>query len=149
MKLITKTLLAALSLLPLMGNTASAKEQIVVETENTALVLTVGDNGRLYQSYLGKRIANAGDYASLPLGLEAYLTHGMEDYYEPALHINRADGNPSTLLTYKSHSVTACKGGKETVIVLADPVYADEVALHFVAFEKENVLKARARPRAV
>ena len=99
MKRITKTLLAALCLLPLSSITASAKEQIVVQSENTALVFTVGDNGRLYQSYFGKRIANAADYASLPLGLEAYLTHGMEDYYEPALHINRADGNPSTLLT--------------------------------------------------
>ena len=142
MKRITKTLLAALCLLPLSSITASAKEQIVVQSENTALVFTVGDNGRLYQSYFGKRIANAADYASLPLGLEAYLTHGMEDYYEPALHINRADGNPSTLLTYKSHTVTPCKGGSETVITLADPIYADEVALHFVAFEKENVFKS-------
>lgn len=141
MKLITKTMLAAVCMLPLSGLTTSAKEQIVVESENTALVFTVGDNGRLYQSYFGKRIANAGDYASLPLGNEAYLTHGMEDYFEPALHINRADGNPSTLLTYKSHTVTPCKGGKETVITLVDPVYADEVAMHFVSYEKENVFK--------
>ena len=61
MKRITKTLLAALCLLPLSSITASAKEQIVVQSENTALVFTVGDNGRLYQSYFGKRIANAAD----------------------------------------------------------------------------------------
>ena len=30
----------------------------------------------------------------------------------------------------------------ETVIYLADPVYADEVAMHFVAYAKEDVFKA-------
>ena len=102
-------------------------------------MFTVGDNGRLYQSYFGKKLANTADYANLPLGKEAYLTHGMEDYFEPALHINRTDNNNSTVLEYKSHETKACTGGTETVIYLADPVYRDEVALHFVAYTKENV----------
>ena len=78
----------------------------------------------------------------LPQGKEAYMTHGMEDYFEPALHITRSDGNPSTLLKYKRHETKACDGGTETVIYLADPVYADEVAMHFVAYAKEDVFKA-------
>ncbi len=114
---------------------------IPIETDNTALVYAVGDNGRLYQNYFGKRLSGKADYAALPQGKEAYLTHGMEDYFEPALHINHPDGNPSTLLKYQSHTVKAVDGGTETVITLADPEYADRVDLHIVAYPKENVYK--------
>lgn len=137
MKILTKLFVAAC--VSLTGGAAFANEQIVVATDNTSIVFTVGDNGRLYQSYFGKKLANTADYANLPLGKEAYLTHGMEDYFEPALHINRTDNNNSTVLEYKSHETKACTGGTETVIYLADPVYRDEVALHFVAYTKENV----------
>ena len=104
----------------------AAGEQIVVETDDNAIVFTVGDNNRLYQSYFGQRLNGAADYKALPLGTEAYLTHGMEDYFEPALHINRADGNPSTLLEYKKHETVSHEGSTETVITLADPVYGDD-----------------------
>lgn len=92
MKIVTK-LFVALGLLTLVCK-AGAKEQIVVETGCTSLVFTVADNGRLYQSYFGKRLADRSEYAMLPQGNEAYITHGMDDYFEPALHITRADGNP-------------------------------------------------------
>ena len=121
---------------------AFANQQIVVATDNTSLVFTVGDDGRLYQSYFGEKLLNESDYANLPLGKEAYMTHGMEDYFEPALHINHADGNTSTLLEYKRHETKTHNGYKETVIYLSDPVYASEVALHYAAFGKENVYKA-------
>lgn len=48
-------LFSALCLLLVAGN-VGAKEQIVVETNGTSLVFTVGDNGRLYQSYFGKSL---------------------------------------------------------------------------------------------
>lgn len=120
----------------------AAGEQIVVETDDNAIVFTVGDNNRLYQSYFGQRLNGAADYKALPLGTEAYLTHGMEDYFEPALHINRDDGNPSTLLEYKKHETVSHEGSTETVITLADPVYGDEVVLHYEAFGPENVFKS-------
>lgn len=101
---------------------AFANQQIVVATDNTSLVFTVGDDGRLYQSYFGEKLLNESDYANLPLGKEAYMTHGMEDYFEPALHINHADGNTSTLLEYKRHETKTHDGYKETVIYLSDPV---------------------------
>ena len=121
---------------------AFANQQIVVATDNTSLVFTVGDDGRLYQSYFGEKLLNESDYANLPLGKEAYITHGMEDYFEPALHINHTDGNTSTLLEYKRHETITHDGCKETVIYLSDPVYSSEVALHYAAFGKENVYKA-------
>ena len=86
-------------LLPFVAVTANA-EDIVISTDNNALVYNVADNGRVYQKYFGKKLKNASDYASMPNGQEIYITSGMEDYYEPALHIVHADGNPWTLLTY-------------------------------------------------
>ena len=79
--------------------TAIADSKIIpIETDNVGLVYSVGDDGRLYQRYLGRKLDRQSEYANLPQGIEAYLTHGMEDYFEPALHINHADGNQSTLL---------------------------------------------------
>jgi len=116
---------------------------IPVETDATALVYAVGDDGRVYQNYFGKRLDNKAEYANLPQGKEAYLTHGMEDYFEPALHINRtASPNSSTLLTYKGHEVLNHNGYTETVITLADPKFADEVKLHIAAYGPENVFKS-------
>lgn len=117
-------------------------KEIVVETDNTALAYTVGDDGRLYQRYFGKKMKNAADYAKAPRGAEAYITHGMEDYFEPALQVNHPDGNTSTLLKYKSHSVnTLADGAKETVITLADDKYPTEVDLHVVAYPANDVMK--------
>ena len=129
----------AVSLLPLQAK----RSPIVIQTDDASLVLAVGDNGRLYQAYFGKRLLDAADYERLPLSQEAYVTHGMEDYFEPALHINHSDGNASTLLTYVGHTVTtAADGGVETIVTLTDTIYGDEVRLHYVAYVKENVLKA-------
>lgn len=120
------------------ANLCAAVEIIPIETDATALVYTVGDDRRLYQSYFGERLDDAAEYANLPKGKEAYLTHGMEDYFEPALHINRtATPNSSTLLRYKSHEVIDRDGYKETVITLTDPEYADVVKLHLAAFGPE------------
>lgn len=130
---------AALWLLAI--SAAMAKEQIVLEGKSTALVFTVGDNHRLYQSYLGARLLSAADYAQLPLGGEAFLTGGMEDYFEPALAVVHADDNPATVLEYRAHTTTSHEGYAETVIALADPVYGDEVDLHFAVFMDEDVFK--------
>lgn len=69
----------------------------------------------------------------------------MEDCFEPALQITRSDGNPSTLLEYKRFETKSFDGGTETVIYLADPVYSDEVAMHFVAYKKKMYLRPGQR----
>lgn len=135
-------LLLIASLLSIATTMTAQQKQIIVQTNDNAIVFTIGDNNRLYQSYFGSRLDDQSEYTELPIGKEAYLTHGVEDYFEPALHINRADGNPSTLLEYKSHNVISHTGSTETIITLADPVYKDEVALHLQAFEEENVFKS-------
>ena len=96
-------------------------EDIVISTDNTGLVYNVADNGRVYQKYFGKKLTNPADYAAIPNGPELYITSGMEDYFEPALHINHADGNKSTLLTYTGHKTsTLPDGGVQTVISMTD-----------------------------
>ena len=120
-----------------------AAEEIMVTTDNTALVLDVADNGRLYQKYLGKKLRNAAEYKAIPNAAEAYITHGMEDYYEPALHINHADGNPSTLLTYVSHTAEAQPdGSKLTTVTLTDKEYSDRVKLFYQAYPETDIIKS-------
>ena len=119
-----------------------ADEFIRVSTKSTDIVFRVSGNGRLYQSYFGRHLTDEADLRHLSRGTEAYLTHGMEDYFEPALDIRHADGNPSTLLTYVSHNQnTAADGSKYTVISLQDKEYGTKVNLHFNAYTEEDVIK--------
>ena len=48
----------------------------------------------------------------------------------------------TTYLYYKSHEQKSTEGGTETIIRLADNKYPVDVVLHYVAYEKENVIKA-------
>lgn len=134
------TLTSALILIPAFSH---AENLIVIETDNNALVYDVADNNRLYQRYFGKKLQNKADYSQIPDGPEAIITHGMEDYYEPALHINHPDGNQSTLLTYRGHETTTlADGAQQTVITLADPVYNDEVKLVYVVYPEHDIIKS-------
>lgn len=128
--------------------TASAKTNISIATNSTQLVMQVKDNGRLYQTYLGQKLAANTDLnlLNMPLvsltsssvaGNEVYPVMGTEDYYEPAFEIRHADGNPTTVLKYVYHSQKA----NETVIELKDEVYPVTVKLHYVAYPEENIIK--------
>lgn len=132
-----------------------AQEIIRVSTEKTDLVMKVSPKGRLYQVYLGDKLQYPADYENLKWdvyaasdgavcqrGHEVYATSGAEDYFEPAVAVTHADGNMSTYLYYKSSEQKAVKGGTETVITLQDKVYPLTVKLHYVAYPKENVIKA-------
>ena len=121
---------------------AADKPLIKIETERTSLIYQVADNGRLYQKYLGKKLNHDSDIQYLPQGTEAYLTHGMEDYFEPAIHIRHNDNNSSLLLKYVDHSSNAIGNGvSETVITLKDDKYLVTVKLHYVAYGKENIIR--------
>lgn len=121
---------------------ASDKPLIKIETERTSLIYQVADNGHLYQKYLGKKLHHDSDIQYLPQGTEAYLTHGMEDYFEPAIHIRHNDYNSSLLLKYVDHSSNNTGNGiNETVITLKDDKYPVTVKLHYVAYDKENIIR--------
>ena len=70
-----------------------------------------------------------------------YSGSGNEDFFEPALAVTHADGNPSTWLYYVSSSTHAVDGGTQTDILLRDDKYPLEVTLHYVAYPEEDVIK--------
>lgn len=134
---------------------AFAQKTIRVSTDKTDLVLKVSPKGRLYQVYLGDKLRNPADYDHLPWevyassdaavstrGHEAYAASGGEDFFEPAVAVTHADGNKTTYLYYQNVEQKAVNGGTETVITLRDQVYPLTVRLHYVAYPKENVIKA-------
>lgn len=121
---------------------ANNRTVIKIATDKVNLIYQVGEDGRLYQSYLGQTLKYDADIANLPLGVEAYLTHGMEDYFEPAIRVLHNDGNPSLLLKYVSHTQDMTKPNvTETVITLKDDKYPVTVKLFFVSFARENIIK--------
>lgn len=134
---------------------SSAQEIIRVSTDQTDLVMKVSPEGRLYQVYLGDKLANASDYQNLDWkvyaasdesvsqrGHEVYAASGAEDFFEPAVAVTHADGNQTTYLYYKGCEQKSVDGGTETVITLQDNVYPLTVKLHYIAYAKENVIKA-------
>lgn len=140
MKVKTLFLICFLSITCLLN--AADKPVIQIHTDNSSLIFRVADNGRLYQSYLGKKLNHETDISHLPQGTEAYITHGMEDYFEPAIHILHNDGNPSLLLKYVSHETKAVSQGvNETIITLEDDKYPVTVKLHYVTYPAEDIIK--------
>lgn len=133
---------------------AAEKQHIRISTEQTDLILQVSPKNRLYQVYLGDKLAHTADFNHFNWninpgsdgsygvrGREAYPASGGEDFFEPAIAITHADGNQTTYLYYKNHSTQSVDGGTETVIQLSDDQYKVDVTLHYVAYNKENVIK--------
>ncbi len=133
---------------------AGEKNIIRIATDNTDLVLEVGPNNRLYQTYLGPKLLHESDLHNLSWsqyaasdgsvskrGWEVYSTSGNEDFFEPALGITHADGNMTTYLYYVDSSQKEVPGGVHTRINLKDDKYPVNVAINYVAYPKENVIK--------
>lgn len=127
---------------------------IRIATDKTVLVLEVGPNKRLYQTYLGPKLLHESDLQNLSWsqhagsdgsvstrGWEAYSASGNEDFFEPALGITHADGNMTTYLYYVDSTQEPVNGGTHTRINLRDDKYPVNVTLNYVAYPKENVIK--------
>ncbi|RYG21818.1 MAG: alpha-galactosidase, partial [Chitinophagaceae bacterium] len=113
---------------------------IKVSTQRNELIFKVGNNKRIYQSYLGSKLADEG-YADKRF--ESYPTGGMDFEFEPAIRVVHADGNPSLELKYQKHSSQAnTDGSVKTEIFLKDEVYQTEVILHYLSFPQQDVIKA-------
>ncbi len=121
---------------------ALAPAPIAIETEHLSLVLAVGNNQKLYQTYLGPKLAGAAEQKLLPNRHEAYVPAGTDNLFEPAIRVVHADGNPSLALAFAE--VQTSKTGEDvttTTIRLRDPQYPVEVRLHFTAYYREDVVK--------
>lgn len=133
--------------------TLSARaETIHIATKETELVLQTAQNGRLFQLYLGPRLAVAGDYDHLTANMkgksdgqawEAYPVSGTETYFEPAFGIRHNDGNQATVLKYVSHTEKKVSDDvTETVIILKDDLYPVQVKLFYRTFAKDNIIES-------
>jgi alpha-galactosidase len=120
---------------------AQQRPQIIIETKNNALVLSVGGNQRVLQSYLGSKLSS---YNELRGGREVYLTGGLDNQLEPAIRIVHADGNPSLELKYISHTQTKTDNVTKTDVVLRDPVYPIDVILHYTSYNNEDIIKVNS-----
>ena len=153
MKLIFSAALSALMVFSAGAQTGERKI-IRIATDNTDLVLEVGPNNRLYQTYLGPKLRHNEDLINLTWnqhagsdgsvsarGWEAYSTSGNEDFFEPALGITHSDGNMTTYLYYENSTQEEVPGGTLTKINLRDDKYPVNVTLNYVAYPKENVIK--------
>ena len=121
---------------------AASPAPIIVETQHVSVVLTVGENHKLYQTYLGSKLADAADYGRLPNRHEAYVTAGTDNLFEPAIRLLHPDGNPSLALVFADKQISKKDDNvTETTIRLRDPQYPVEVVLHFAAFFREDVIK--------
>lgn len=149
-KIFLSITLSLLALSPML-----AKTNISIVTDNTQLVLQVKDNGRVYQTYLGERLADAVDLnilemprtnvtQSLFAGNEAYPVLGTEDFYDGAMEIKHYNGNHTSVLKYISHTSKTIDGGVETIVNLRDELYPVKVVLHYLAFSSENIIKQYA-----
>ncbi len=121
----------------------SKGQDIVIETQNSALVFRVSSAKTLHQIYLGEALSNKGDYQQLlNAEIDTWITGGMYIVREPALQIKQADGNTSLDLEYVSHQKAADGNVTTTTIELIDPKYSIQVKLFFKAFQKENVIES-------
>lgn len=154
MKGLISTLAVAFVAISAAATTATDKKVIRIATGNTDLLLQVGANGRLYQTYFGPKLAHeadimnfdwfqhaASDRSVCTRGWEAYQVSGCEDFFEPAFAITHADGNMTTYLYYAGSTSEKVPGGTHTRITLKDDKYPVDVTLNYVAYPEENVIR--------
>ena len=138
---------------------AQEGQMIKIETKNTVLVLKIGKNQLLYQTYIGTNLKISSAYNALskentkPFVINdgnplvdlrhlAYPTYGTDNLFEPAIRITHNDGNPSLELTYLSHNTQKKDDDiTETIIKLKDPMYPVDVTLHYKSFYNEDVIE--------
>ncbi|WP_202913721.1 alpha-galactosidase [Pararcticibacter amylolyticus] len=116
--------------------------QIITETKSNALVFRVGEDRKLYQSYLGGKLANREEYQKIGRRRnQVYIPAGTDNLFEPAIRLVHNDGNPSLELEYAD--ATSNRNGDiiSTSIRLKDPRYPVEVLLHIEGYYNEDVFR--------
>jgi len=132
-----------------------AQQQILIETKNNVLALATDEKNSLISNYFGEKINSVAEYASVS-GLdkykpgsddlfnkrEAYIASGSTNLLEPALSVTHADGNKSTVLTFKSVVKTKIDENRSlTSIYLQDSKYKFNVTLNYLSYYNEDVIE--------
>lgn len=156
-----KNLLYTLIIIFCIQNRSMAQKQIFIETKNNVLLLSTDTKNSLVSNYFGEKIINSNEYASVA-GLdkfkpgsddlynkrEAYVASGSINLLEPALSVTHADGNKSTVLTFKSVTETKIDDNRKlTSIRLEDAKYKFVVTLNYLTYYNEDVIEQWAEFR--
>ncbi len=159
---LTLFLAAALLLLPLNTEARKAKkfahqtvaipaverQVIAIETEHTALILLVQENGLVKNLHYGAPMGDPGQYLGMAFSQEdynscegmAYPATGGRYIGEPALQVKYADGTHNTELYFTGSTVEKREGCVSTAIDLKDYVTGLQVKLVYNAYTKEDVI---------
>ncbi|OOQ58751.1 alpha-galactosidase [Mucilaginibacter pedocola] len=137
-----------------LGGAANAQViTIPVETAHHVVVLQVDGEKNLKTVYFGKKLADTKEYGEVAalqkIGTDysgqlnsAYTTAGSRNLAEPAIAVTHADGNMGLHLEYVSHKVTKESADVSlTTVILKDPVYNLEVALHYKTYFNQDVVE--------
>ena len=125
---------------------------IEIATDNTAMLLTVGEQGDLLFRYYGKRIADPTPILSKKLTRrvdfctdpQAYTAQGGREQRRASLAVTHSDGDLNTELRYVSHEVTSENGVTTTTIVTTDTKLPFDVRLVYKAYAAEDVIVAHS-----
>lgn len=137
----------------LSAQAAPGDTHIVIETNQTALVIRVDKEQIPTLVHLGAKLRNTAEYAAIPAngkrgedytGLynSVYTPAGSRNLLEPAIQVTHADGNPSLDLKYVRHETQSVADGIVlTKVYLKDPQYPFEVTLFYKAYQKDDVIE--------
>ena len=124
---------------------------IAVETASSSLILSVRENGSVFQLHFGTKV-NETEFAAIPSyagrygnGAPAYPATGGRFLGEPALHLRYADGTHNTELHYIGHETTDAAGVRTTTVRLLDYVTKLRVDLVYEAYPEEDVILTHTR----
>ncbi|MBQ2210927.1 MAG: alpha-galactosidase [Prevotella sp.] len=130
-----------------LANVTAQAEQLVIETQNTSMVLNVEVGQQPKYMYYGARL-NRQELQHLQWPAvfgrtEAYPAHGLNTPAESALAMRHADGNLSTALVVENYEQgeVVDEGNFVTCITLKDPVYPITVTLNYKAYVKEDMIE--------
>jgi alpha-galactosidase len=132
---------SALLILLCLPVTLFAQQRISIETAHLQIVLSVNEQGKVFQSYLGEKLnSNEGIETGRH---EAYIPAGTNNLFEPAIGVTHADGNPSLVLQFKKTQTQKTEDNiSVTTLTLNDPKYPFEVLLHIAAYYNEDIFKS-------
>jgi alpha-galactosidase len=149
----SKLILRFLIILIIWGRPVLSQTIIPIQTHQTSLILEVLKNKHLSIQYLGARLSNEQEYATINSvrylneegatnNASAYPGAGTNIMFEPAIACVHYDGNNSLDLQYVSHSSdNEAEGSVLTTVILKDPLYNLYVDLYYRAWPNEDVIE--------
>lgn len=127
------------------------REVVKVETNDHMMVFTATPNEKIIFQYWGEKVDGVSSFTDRrfkgqpdtgdDFAPQLYPAYGGRYYLNPALKLTHEDGVLTTELVYVSAKSKSLDGNRiETVISLKDKLYPVSVDVHFMAYQKENVI---------